>query len=430
MTRVLLISYHFPPQGGSGVQRASKFFTYLPKFNVEPIVLTGNDLMDSRWTPEDQSLLTAPHRSKYIHRLDWPAYRRGDPTETAERTTRLITKGIELVNRLNISSILVTMSPFQDATIARSISTATGRPWIADLRDPWALDEFQTYRTAWHRYKEKKRMRISLASASLIVMNTPQAAKLLTYSFPEIPKQRVKCITNGYDANDFSSIEKTTPTHIDPTKFNIVHTGTFHTALGLKRVRQKWINALLGRTHKGVETLPRSPHYLAEAISSLRKSHYEAISNFNIVFAGSKEKADSDCIHKFGLLDLVKFTNYIPHTESVRYLKSANLLFMPLHSIESGHSSIIPGKMYEYLASGNPILATIPQGDAHDILKKSGACYICEPTDVLAMKKYLLANYQRWKVKTPQEKRDIVYISRFERKALTKKLALIIESLS
>jgi hypothetical protein len=38
--KVLVISYFFPPLGGSGVQRSLKFVKYLPQFDIEPIVLT------------------------------------------------------------------------------------------------------------------------------------------------------------------------------------------------------------------------------------------------------------------------------------------------------------------------------------------------------------------------------------------------------
>ena len=40
MKKVLIITYYWPPAGGSGVQRWLKFAKYLPKFGWNPIVYT------------------------------------------------------------------------------------------------------------------------------------------------------------------------------------------------------------------------------------------------------------------------------------------------------------------------------------------------------------------------------------------------------
>ena len=38
--KILILTYYFPPAGGSGVQRWLKFVKYLPSFNIEPVVYT------------------------------------------------------------------------------------------------------------------------------------------------------------------------------------------------------------------------------------------------------------------------------------------------------------------------------------------------------------------------------------------------------
>ena len=43
MTKVLLITYYWPPAGGPGVQRWLSFVKYLPEFEIEPIVLIPED---------------------------------------------------------------------------------------------------------------------------------------------------------------------------------------------------------------------------------------------------------------------------------------------------------------------------------------------------------------------------------------------------
>ena len=49
MKRVLIVTYYWPPSGGSGVQRWVKFAKYLPAAGWQPVV----------YTPENPELTTA-----------------------------------------------------------------------------------------------------------------------------------------------------------------------------------------------------------------------------------------------------------------------------------------------------------------------------------------------------------------------------------
>jgi glycosyltransferase involved in cell wall biosynthesis len=79
----------------------------------------------------------------------------------------------------------------------------------------------------------------------------------------------------------------------------------------------------------------------------------------------------------------VTLTGYQDHRTSVRELVEADLLFLPLHRLPPGvRARIVPGKTYEYLASGRPILAAVPAGDARDLVLAAGAGIAVEPDDV------------------------------------------------
>jgi glycosyltransferase involved in cell wall biosynthesis len=54
-----------------------------------------------------------------------------------------------------------------------------------------------------------------------------------------------------------------------------------------------------------------------------------------------------------------------------------------MHKLPPGtRATIVPGKTYEYLASGRPILAAVPEGDARDLVAASGRGLVCDPDDV------------------------------------------------
>ena len=81
----------------------------------------------------------------------------------------------------------------------------------------------------------------------------------------------------------------------------------------------------------------------------------------------------------------MRLHGYLSHAESIQLMRSADLLFLPMQNLPAGRrSSTVPGKTYEYIASGRPILAAIPDGDAHDILTDRGES-VCRPDDVEAM---------------------------------------------
>ena len=85
--KVLIITYYWPPAGGSGVQRWLKFVKYLQNFDVEPIVYTVDN---ANYPKEDKTLLQEvptnikilkqpishkaplqPHIGVPIHYCDW-----------------------------------------------------------------------------------------------------------------------------------------------------------------------------------------------------------------------------------------------------------------------------------------------------------------------------------------------------------------------
>ena len=126
-------------------------------------------------------------------------------------------------------------------------------------------------------------------------------------------------------------------------------------------------------------------------------------------------------------LEFVRFLGYLPHTQSVALIRSADLLFLPMHKIRSGaRAGIVPGKTFEYLATGKPILAAVPEGDARDLVQAAGTGLVCEPDDVTAMVRIIRAEIARWESGEPAPAVDDAYVRRFERKALTGEVAEVL----
>ena len=215
MRRLLTLAYHFPPVGGGGVQRNRRFAEHLPDLGWTPVVVTGTGGQVARWTPLDPTLADAGLARAEVHRVPGPepapaagaARLVGGLLERPDALLRWWLDGAVDVGReagRDCDAIFASLIPYQTAEAAIALSRELGIPWIADLQDPWALDEMWLYPTGLHHRVDRRRMRRQLASAAAIVMNTPEAARRLVDAFPELAARTVVSITNGFDAADFA----------------------------------------------------------------------------------------------------------------------------------------------------------------------------------------------------------------------------------
>jgi glycosyltransferase involved in cell wall biosynthesis len=391
MGRILFVAYHFPPVGGAGVQRNGKFAKYLPEFGYDSIVVTGPGLSDSRWTPEDGTLLGDVPRQTLIHRV------LGEPSAELTRSERWLDRrtewqrwwidGILRAGRSfadEIDLIYVGMAPYESAEAAAQLARELGKPWVADLQDPWALDEMWIYPTGIHRRRDLNRMRSLLGTADAIVMNTRESMRKVLARCPELREKLMYVVPNGYDAADFAGEAQS---RIDG-KFVIAHTGYLHTALGRHHRKTARARRLLGGANGRVDILTRSHVFLLEAIDRLIAEQPSLEDVIELHLAGVTSPEDVEA----GRHPCVRFLGYVPHEQSVRLIRTADLLFLPLHDLPQGERlSIIPGKTYEYLASGTPILGAVPDGDARDLLASSGRVLLTRPSDSEAMADHLRA---------------------------------------
>ena len=262
-------------------------------------------------------------------------------------------------------------------------------------------------------------MRRLLRSAAAIVMNTPEAAVRLLDAFPELQDAIVVSIPNGFDANDFRGAQP----YRRRDKFKIVHSGYLHTERGRETSRLR--RALGGLPVSGVDYLARSHVYLLEAVQRLIRDEPELESVVEVHLVGETSASDREVnahlsfVHEYG---------YRPHAETVDMLCSADLLFLPMHDLPTGtRAGLVPGKTYEYLASGRPILAAVPDGDARDLLTEAGNALICRPTDATAMARLISAAISNWRsgVEPPSPRADVV--ARYERTVQTSQLAEVLD---
>lgn len=392
MKSVLVLDYFFPPLGGVGPQRSVKFIKHFRSLGYEPVVVTGPEGDTVDYAPVDPVLAaevpagirverieTFPPRAgrgrRRVRRLlgNWSALEDWWRREAAP-LARAVARDVDLV--------YAGMSPFSSAEVAAQVAEETNVPWIADLQDPWALDDWLIYPTALHRRLDQRRMRKALRTASAVVMTTPEAARLVASRFPELAGIPVVSIPFGWDAADFSGTRKPRA----DGRFRVVYAGYSHVQRGLEHRARRRARELFGGAVRGLDILPRSHVFLVEAMSRLAEEEDDELPDLELHVAGAapfdkpKELRNVAIVHH----------GYLSHDLAVDLMRSADALFLAMHDLPPGmRTTTVPGKTYEYLASGRPILGALPEGDARDLLSDLPGAWLCRPADVECMTRAL-----------------------------------------
>lgn len=433
--KLLFHTYHFPPIGGSGAQRPLKMVRNLAEQGYRSVVVTrGGDEREDRWAPKDATLIAEIPAGLEIRRVRSP-----EPAPTArwrpiaERWLRVTDRWTawwgESSYRLGLEAgsdadlIYVWMQPYASAAPGAALSRALGVPWVADLGDPWALDEMMVYPSALHRRLELRRMRRLLGTASAIVMSTSEAVDRLHREFPELRDRPVVAIPNGFDAEDFT-VE---PTPRVDDKFRIVHTGYLHTELGLQQRNRRSLLTALGGRARGLDILTRSHVYLVEAINTALQREPQLRDVVELHLAGVLNETDRSVAAR---CPVVALHGYMSHSDSIELMRTGDLLFLPMQNLPQGvRATIVPGKTYEYLASGTPILGAVPEGDARDILAEAGNATLVRPDDVEGMAAAIARAVERFRAGETPPLPSSEVVARFEYRKLAADLAAVFDAL-
>jgi glycosyltransferase involved in cell wall biosynthesis len=430
---ILFLAYHFPPIGGGGVQRNVKFVRYLSEFGYQSIVITGPGGAKNRWTPEDVTLAAEVPASSQTRRLPGPEPESRDGWRgRAERSLMLkppfvpwwndgvfsVAKELDAA----VDLIYCSLVPYESGEAAARLARNLGKPWVADLQDPWALDEMWIYPTGLHRRRDLARMRRLLVSADAVVMNTPEAARRVLAQFPELREKLVVSIPNGFDRADF---DPTAPAR-DDSRFRIVHSGYLHTDVGRRLRRTSRARRILGGTAFPVDILTRSHVFLLEAIDQLIAHEPSLRTTIEVHLAGVLTAEDQEVAARSSV---VRMPGYLSHADTLALVRSADLLFLPMQDLPVGtRAGLVPGKTYEYLASGRPILAAVPDGDARDLLTEAGSALLCRPADSNAMATLIAGELERWRANLAPPPPDPEVLRRYERRELTRQLAQVFDA--
>ena len=401
MKKVLIISYYWPPSGGIGVHRCLKFAKYLRNFGWEPIVYTAKD---AQYPYLDESnLIDIPDNLEVIrHKIFEPfnlfkilsgrklSEPLTNPVHVREKKQSFIDKfsiwlrgnffipdaralwirpSVRYLSHYlrhnKVDAILSDGPPHTNTYIAYKISKKFDIPWLADFQDPWTqVDYYKDLMLMNCADRKHKRMEQEVfEQAAKITVASPNWARELE----KIGAKNVSEIYWGYDEDDFNQVSKATKDR----KFIISHAG------------------LLG--------LDRNPETLFKVISEMMKEDPSMKDSFQIVFPGMVDYSVKQSAEDHGLKDIIEYSGNIKRREVLELNARSGILLLPLNKAENAKGRI-PGKLFEYLKSGNQILCLGPKNsDAGSIILETKRGICSEYDDKALIREFIHKKYYEFK---------------------------------
>jgi hypothetical protein len=433
---IIIAAWYFPPDGGAGSQRPAAFARELPALGWKTTVVTRDTSHErGRWETLDESLLPQVGAAARIERAPRSSGASVGglsstlPVEARSMGDRLL----EVARREQPSVVFLTMSPFFLADLVGPLREVCDARIVVDLRDPWMLDLWPIHRTRRSFRAEERRMLECFRSVDGVVMNTPVArTELLEVHGGVLPsgfEDRVGVIENGFTASDFEAGSRP----VNASTLEIVHAGTFHCEhLAVNRSIRRVLAGLRHHSRASIDRTGRTPHHLLRAAMTLSNESSAFDRDVRFRFVGHVDPGLERCIAASGMQGKITLAGYQSHDEMVRTMCGAGALFLPGAGLPEGlEDLIVPGKTYEYLASGRPILGAIGAGDARRLLEKAGGAYICDPCDPRSIATQLDRLHQDWRGGGLDggTTRDRAVLNHYDRSSLARDLDAFLRSI-
>ncbi|MCC6124175.1 MAG: glycosyltransferase family 4 protein [Pirellulales bacterium] len=406
---VLMLSYPFPPASLAGVYRTLRFVKYLPENGWKPLVVAPSpEVFDPAWCdPALESAIppgTVVARTKVYRPVlavenfantlrSWSEHHAAGSGETngqaespmaesvspdpanpgrmkrfARDALQLIfaspdaqigwlfpavQAALKLIRRHRVEAIYSTAPPHSSHLIAAVLKIITRLPVVIDFRDPWSRGAWRhDRRGAIHRYLHPGLESLCVRLANGVILNTPAMREEFRSAYPAQPPAKFVAIPNGFDP-DFASFSEAQPEKRERNGNDaaiVCHPGSIYGKRDLRPVVA------------AVEKLVRSG----------RRVKFEQIGSVE------NESAVRSYAESLGVRGDVLFHGMLPHEDTLRRMSNADVFLLS----QPGAALQIPGKIFEMLPFGRPIVAlTESDGATAEVINRYGLGSVVYPSD-------------------------------------------------
>ena len=440
--KVLIVTYYWPPAGGPGVQRWLKFAKYLPEFGWEPIIYTPEN---PSYPLVDETLIKeVPQDLKIVKTNIWEPYQIAEKFSKSNKKFKGgqfdVGKNQSFVSKLSIFIrrnffipdarkfwVKPSIKFLKEYLTENHIDTivTTGPPhslhliglelkkelpnlkWIADFRDPWTeISYYKHLKLTSSSDKKHRQLEKSVFENADLTLAT-------SYTDAENFRKNganAFCVTNGFDVSESLSVGELESLNETPKPSNY------------KTLKPKFT-----LSYVGVLEQLRNPENLWKSLKDLCETNPDFANDFELKFVGRIDDKILNDIENSVLKNNIKNLGYLSHGESVKEMEKSDLLLITNFPNESS-KGIIPGKLFEYLATGKPILSFGPKdADVEKILNKTKAGKHFDYSENEEISDFILSLYKDWK--SGKSIQNSANINEFSRKELTQKLAELLTDL-
>ncbi|MBI1184253.1 glycosyltransferase [bacterium] len=428
MPKILVFTYYWPPSGGPAVQRWLALSQLLPHFGIEPIVVTVDEKYASYVLIDDSLNQRIPaslevHKTKSFEILNLYQLLLGkeklptagfanqgkpSPIQKAMRWIRgnfffpdprkgwnrfALKKAREIIAKENIVGVITAGPPHSTHLIGLQLQKEFNLFWLCDFHDAWVNVWYyhELLKTKWAQQTDQRMELQVLKSCDAIIT----VGQKIIDDFSQKLKNREKITLHsmGYDDHAFGKAAR-----VPADKFVICYTGTM--------------------------AANYEPRAFFAALQSVINKHHNWQIELHLYGLIATEILSE--IEQLKLGNLTKTFGYVNHQKVIDALQNACMLLLVNPNIAHAEM-IIPGKIYEYLATGLPILNLATKNtETTQIIEECSAGKTFERTEVEAMAAFIEETYLTWE-QTPQAivNTKKVY-QRYSRKVEAEKLAKLI----
>lgn len=423
--RLLVLCYFFPPLAGGGVHRVLSFVRELPRLGWNCTVIAAG--REDYWVTDDTLEARIPAATEVIRVSGGSALSTWLRLRGRRAAGRRKGSTFSLLRRLSdwwllpdayagwiagarraaearlargdIDALLSTSPPDSVHLAALAARRTHPVPWIADFRDPWMGLTLRQPPSAWHRARQKALERSVLEGADRVLVASRTHAEDLKSE--GVKTRGVVHLPNGFapDAEGESGAVEAAPAGATAGRFLAVFTGT-------------------------LSMMPETEVFL-EALHDLLARRPELRRRFRAKLAGPFDTGYEDRAVALGLTGIVEFTGPLTHGASRALQREADvlLLWKP-----RSMPTMVPGKLYEYLDAGRPLLAVLPAGDEAATLAERGGATRIDPGDREALGRALEAVVDRRDAEGRAPVTRPAWLHEHARPALARRLADALES--
>lgn len=346
--RVLVIATYFPPMGGVGVFRVSKFVKYLDRHGIEPIVITINK---ENYSNCDYELLKNIPNNVRIYRINIKKKGKDISFTFYKKLKKQIYK---ILKNESPDHVFITGGPFYILPIGRFVYNHFKIPYTIDLRDPWTLQKRICFSFSLRSLKintlyllENVMEKYSLSKAKNVITVNDTMSEQYGNKYPPL-REKIHTITNGVDISDFNNIMAKEGFK----KNTIIYTGKFNVSAGF-----------------------RDPSCIFASMKKLKLQGYD----YNFIHVGIKDEKVIELAKEFDIIDNCSFVGVKSYNETISYCKSSDVLLV----IGGTEKSEQTGKIFDYMGCKKRVLALCRQdGEIAKVCNDIEEFYTCEANNI------------------------------------------------